>query len=406
MILKPELAQEIIDYTAHIVSYVVNIMNTDGVIIASTDQSRLGEVHLGAKQVLASGEDFVMDEVFASKNPLYVPGINLPIRFRDEIIGVLGVGAADESRLIGGILLSTIELLVEKSFMQNEINIENQVRTEFLSHLLTESWHDNEKYFVRQMELHGLEMENSYAVICVEIPEKFFTKDTKGLMGTGASEVIKYERMISETEKRLEQMMIPYKPTILFQPNLIVFLLRSEIADIADRMSILQEYVEKVSYSMNHLSVDNWRIGVGGFAENMSEIHKCFRHATYALKIASSLNPDEQITFFKEYYTEYELLALPQKKREHYYKSVLGDLLLSENAPWLETLDLFFQKDKSAIDTAESLFIHRNTLLFRFRKIEKITGLSPLSFKDSITLYEALMLWKLRDFDATNDNMI
>lgn len=403
MKLKPELAQEIIDYTARIVSYVINIMDTDAIIIASTDAKRIGETHLAAKQVLSSGEPFVMDEAFATKNPLYVPGINLPIKFRNEIIGVLGVGTGDESRLIGEILLSTTELLVEQSFMQHEMNIEKQVKTEFLSHLLTESWHENERYFKRQMELHNLDISESYMVSCVEIQDFVIFQNLMGGKDTEDTQVVRYERVLNNATERLKQLLLPFHPTILFQPNLIVFLLKCDKKDVKDAYFYIPEFVDKLKEGMDHISISSWRIGIGGFANDMTEVHKYFRHAVYALRISKIIAPAEKVTSFRKFYTEYELLSLSKQKREHFYKAILGDLLLPENEPWLQTLELFFEKDKSAVETAETLFIHRNTLLFRFRKIEKITGLNPQSFRDSITLNEALTLWKLRDYDSVSD---
>ncbi len=86
---------------------------------------------------------------------------------------------------------------------------------------------------------------------------------------------------------------------------------------------------------------------------------------------------------------------LAPEKREELYKSILKDLLLPENSLWLETLDTFFRLDRSTINTADQLYIHRNTLLFRLRKIEKITGFNPQSFNDSVILYMGLVFRKL-----------
>ena len=56
MKLSPELAQSIVDRTKSIVSYVINIMDSDAVIIASSNPDRIGEFHHGAKKVLDRGK--------------------------------------------------------------------------------------------------------------------------------------------------------------------------------------------------------------------------------------------------------------------------------------------------------------------------------------------------------------
>ena len=407
MKLNPELAQEIIDYTAGIVKYVVNIMDTDAVIIASTDQNRIGEVHGGAKRVLSTGEPFTTDLKFSENHPGYVPGINLPIKFMGDMIGVLGIGAGEESRLIGGILLSTTELLIEQSYLSNKLSIEKQVRTEFLSHLLTESWHENEKYFKRQLDLHSFDINESNLVVVVEIPENFFNQAPLSPETSSAdTKIVRYERLLNSVTERIAALMSPYHPNVLMQPGQLVLLLSCDVNRLEDTNLYLPDYIFCLEKAMESLIGQNFRIGIGGFAKDMTAVHKYYKHAIYALKISNILMPDERISSFRSFYTEYEFLGLPKYKREHFYKAVLGELLSSENSLWLETLDVFFKNDKSIADTAEKLYIHRNTLMFRLHKIEKLTGLNPQSFKDSITLNSAVTLWKLKDFEESSDTLL
>ena len=93
MIINHDLAQYIIDYNKQIVHYQINIMNPDAIIIASTNPSRIGKHHFGAQRVLETGEAYIIDDVSAKNFRDVVPGITLPIRFRNELIGMLGIGA-------------------------------------------------------------------------------------------------------------------------------------------------------------------------------------------------------------------------------------------------------------------------------------------------------------------------
>ncbi len=53
-----DLAQGVADAAMADVAYNVNIIDADGVIIASGDQTRLGQVHEGALRALETGEPF------------------------------------------------------------------------------------------------------------------------------------------------------------------------------------------------------------------------------------------------------------------------------------------------------------------------------------------------------------
>ena len=51
----------------------------------------------------------------------------------------------------------------------------------------------------------------------------------------------------------------------------------------------------------------------------------------------------------------------------------------------LQTIDMFFRKDLNLSDTARQLFIHRNTLVYRLDKVQRLTGLDLRHFDDAVT---------------------
>ena len=83
------MAQKIVARTMAIIGCNINIMDADGVIIASGDAQRIGQKHDGALLVLAQGRTVGIDE----GSPLHGvrPGLNMPLRLDGEIIGVIGL---------------------------------------------------------------------------------------------------------------------------------------------------------------------------------------------------------------------------------------------------------------------------------------------------------------------------
>lgn len=59
-----------------------------------------------------------------------------------------------------------------------------------------------------------------------------------------------------------------------------------------------------------------------------------------------------------------------------------------------QTLDLYFSHDLNISETARTLYLHRNTLLYRLDRINELTGYNPRVFKDAVLLYLALWLKK------------
>ena len=58
----------------------------------------------------------------------------------------------------------------------------------------------------------------------------------------------------------------------------------------------------------------------------------------------------------------------------------------------LNTIQKFFQNNLNISETSRQLFVHRNTLVYRIEKVQKITGLDMRSFEDALTFNIALMV--------------
>jgi hypothetical protein len=56
---------------------------------------------------------------------------------------------------------------------------------------------------------------------------------------------------------------------------------------------------------------------------------------------------------------------------------------IAQDEELVATIDMFFEENLNLTDTARALFIHRNTLLYRIDKIQKITGFDLRKFSDS-----------------------
>ena len=66
----------------------------------------------------------------------------------------------------------------------------------------------------------------------------------------------------------------------------------------------------------------------------------------------------------------------------------------------LRTLEAYLEHGASIEGSARSLFVHANTVRYRLRRIEEVSGLSPAHPRDAYTLRVALTLGRLRAPDA------
>ena len=60
----------------------------------------------------------------------------------------------------------------------------------------------------------------------------------------------------------------------------------------------------------------------------------------------------------------------------------------------LSTINKFFENSLNVSETSRQLYIHRNTLVYRLDKLQKMTNLDIRVFDDAITFKIALMVVK------------
>lgn len=117
----------------------INLMNKHGIIIASTDESRIGSYHEGAAKIVAENLDelriFRDDEYAGTRR-----GTNFLLRVQGEPIGVLGItGPYEEILSIARVIKKMTEILVnEQELLKQHARTESS-RTQFLNEWLTHS---------------------------------------------------------------------------------------------------------------------------------------------------------------------------------------------------------------------------------------------------------------------------
>ena len=60
----------------------------------------------------------------------------------------------------------------------------------------------------------------------------------------------------------------------------------------------------------------------------------------------------------------------------------------------LQTINKFFENNLNVSETSRQLFVHRNTLVYRLDKIERLTGLDLRKFDDAVVFKVAVLVNK------------
>lgn len=139
------------------------------------------------------------------------------------------------------------------------------------------------------------------------------------------------------------------------------------------------------------------RIGVGGVSRRFEEAGVSYRQACEALRMSAMFGAKGSVHGYREFLLVRMLEDLPAGKRSEYLSILLDreakELLKDEDM--VGTAEEFLENSLNVSETSRNLYMHRNTLMYRLDKIERVTGLNLRKFSDAVSFRLITILSKL-----------
>ncbi len=139
--------------------------------------------------------------------------------------------------------------------------------------------------------------------------------------------------------------------------------------------------------------------GLSGPAHTLNDWPLAHTQAVQAMELGKRLHLDTVVEY--ESLGIYQLLAqledLPAIQR--FCEEIVGPLVRYDErhrSNLLDTINAYFEHHGNVSQTAEDLFIHRNTLVYRLERIQELTGQDLDSADMRLSMHLALKLWQLR----------
>jgi purine catabolism regulator len=139
--------------------------------------------------------------------------------------------------------------------------------------------------------------------------------------------------------------------------------------------------------------------GISGPAESLNEWPRVYQEALQAMQLGQRLKMHEMVDF--ESLGIYRLLGKLEDITavQEFTNQVIGPLVQYDEqhrSTLVQTIDEYFNHHGNISQTAEALFIHRNTLLYRLDRIQELTGHNLNQANMRLALHLSLKLWQLR----------
>jgi carbohydrate diacid regulator len=139
-------------------------------------------------------------------------------------------------------------------------------------------------------------------------------------------------------------------------------------------------------------------IGIGTSAESLREVAHSYKDAQTALKIGQIFENEKNIVDYNHLGIGRLIYQLPTTLCRLFLNEVFKEGVFETiDTETMNTIQKFFENNLNVSETSRQLFIHRNTLVYRLDKIQKITGMDLRCFDDAIYFKVAMMVKKYLD---------
>ncbi|MDR4996409.1 sugar diacid recognition domain-containing protein [Bacillus altitudinis] len=357
------LAEKIVDEVKKVLTEEIIIAQTNGTIIAATDPARIGQFHEGAYLTSFEGQKRILTKDDEQRMKGVKAGINLPIYFKQEVIGVIGMtGNPAHVSPFGEILRKMTELLIQEHefFLETETD-ERQLEAFVFDWLhLPETAIDLTEKAARLQ----LDINKQRVVVLIDCHDESFMKQ--------------------DQYKKMKEMLHLTNQEMIVRWGHARFLLMLQTS--ANDRDTLQQRLFHIHTALTARSTSKVLIGAGKPAAGQM-MKQSFHQAFRALKMA---NADTPIVFDEDLTLELFIEEVSQETKEVFLDRTIVPLLPYPEL--VKTLRVLMTSDCSLKYTAEAMHVHINTLHYRLKRIQDLTTLDPKRMQDAMLFYLALML--------------
>ncbi|MGQ9908914.1 MAG: helix-turn-helix domain-containing protein [Candidatus Flexifilum sp.] len=179
------------------------------------------------------------------------------------------------------------------------------------------------------------------------------------------------------------------------EDEVLVFLAADDRDPVATSQKLARAFTAEIQRQLPHAHV---AIGIGQAARDISAWRTSYRDAVQALELAIRLQTDTPLYIGDLGVYQLILSLNDREKLIQFYEKTLGPLLeydMRQHADLIKTLEAFFACHGNLSQTAETLIVHRNTLLYRMNRINEIAQVDLERPEIRLALHLALTIRRL-----------
>ena len=134
-------------------------------------------------------------------------------------------------------------------------------------------------------------------------------------------------------------------------------------------------------------------VSYSNVADDIMELSDAYKEARTALEVGKIFYAEKNVFGYNQLGIGRLIYQLPTQVCDMFVNEIFGDESLeSIDDETLNIIRTFFENNLNLSETSRQLYVHRNTLVYRFEKLQKRFGLDVRTFEDALAFKLAMMV--------------
>jgi len=339
-------------------------------------------------------KDFNLSDIL-NKYHYYTIGINKEVY--GYIIYLKHKGEDIEKDNYNVLYHANTALILDVQKKISSLQIETRHKNEFVQDIIMDNIKFKEEVNKRA-EIFGWDLSRPIRVMVVDIDN--FKVEYLKLGNKNSNEELEFIR--EKLIKNITQIIKSYFRDAVYATfsDSLVFLLQPKDKDMKRFDSQIKKSSDEIRNSTREKFEFTVTLGIGNFRDDIMEIHKSYGEALMSIKIGRVLYKNDAAIFYGELGV-FRLLYSVYENEEvmEFCTSSIGKIIEHDekyNSEFLKTLTIILENDWNLKSAADSMFIHYNTMKYRYKKISMLLDEDMNQYEVRLKLSLALKIYQMK----------
>ncbi|MEC5426045.1 sugar diacid recognition domain-containing protein [Virgibacillus sp. C22-A2] len=379
-------AQRVVKAVSDISPFPISLSDETGYIIGDSNPSRIGTLHSPSILVIRENRFLSFDKNKVSQMDNVLPGVAVPLIYDYETVGVLGIiGDPEKVKPYANLVKRYVELMWQETFHQKMEDLERSSNETFLQYILLNESLNKEK-IIKYCEMLGINYFLKRFCVVIDIGDSLLNNRNVIQKLLPADHL---KKLLLECTSRVFESTDESICTFLNTEKIVLLMPVESDNKFLELMKKFSDQSSQLMKLVEQYHVYGVAIGAGNPYSTLKHINQSYHEAEQVIEFGKEHNLSPPIYN----YCDWDVLSplLSAKMDEN-----LKDKLLFRLKPFIGSFGfselandfmMYCKNNMNSSKTAKELYIHRNTMIYRLKKIETITSLDLGNFEHCTMLY-------------------